>query len=78
MRILAVDDDPVVLDILNEVLSTFGYEDVTCAQSGREGLSILRNDNVGFDVLLFDIQMPDMDGIEALIRIGVGWHPCST
>jgi len=63
MRILAVDDDPVILDILGEVLGTFGYSDITFASSGHEGLAILQDDQLGFDTLLFDIQMPGMDGI---------------
>ncbi|WP_281857628.1 response regulator [Litoreibacter halocynthiae] len=63
MRILAVDDDPVILDVLGEVLSSFGYTNVTFASSGQDGLTILQNDQQGFDTLLFDIQMPHMDGI---------------
>ncbi|WP_394199433.1 response regulator [Litoreibacter albidus] len=63
MRILAVDDDPIILEILSEVLSSFGYDDFTFAGSGYEGLETLKNDEQGFDALLYDIQMPDMDGI---------------
>ncbi len=64
MRILAVDDDPVILDLLNVALSTFGYDDVVLAESGLDALEILRNDAGVFDALLYDIQMPVMDGIE--------------
>lgn len=63
MRILAVDDDPIILDLLSVALSTFGYEDVFTAPGGHEALTILQQDAQGFDSLLYDIQMPLMDGI---------------
>ena len=63
MRILAVDDDPSILELLNSVLAAFGYKDVVTARSGREALEILSNPKEGFDCLLLDVQMPKMNGI---------------
>lgn len=64
MRILAVDDDPSILELLTCVLATFGYEDVVTAHSGRDALDILRQPNEAFDCLLLDVQMPQMNGID--------------
>ena len=63
MRILAVDDDPSILELLICVLNAFGYEDVTTARSGREALNILNAASEPFDCLLLDVQMPEMNGI---------------
>ncbi|WP_170476373.1 response regulator [Ruegeria arenilitoris] len=63
MRILAVDDDPSILELLNSVLAAFGYKDVVTARSGDEALEILSNPDEAFDCLLLDVQMPQMNGI---------------
>lgn len=64
MRLLAVDDDPVFLDLLEKYLRELGYADTVFCESGAEALRALRSDADGFDCLLVDIQMPVMDGIE--------------
>ncbi|WP_170569214.1 response regulator [Ruegeria atlantica] len=63
MRILAVDDDPSILELLNSVLAAFGYKDVVTARSGSDALEILSNPSEVFDCLLLDVQMPNMNGI---------------
>lgn len=68
MRILAVDDDRIILDLLTVALSAFGYDDVVTAENGVEAMEILQGDDGIFDTLLYDIQMPVMDGIELVSR----------
>lgn len=63
MRILAVDDDPTILELLSIALSINGYDDVTTCESGPEAINLLGKGAV-FDVFLLDIQMPGMDGIQ--------------
>jgi len=63
MRILAVDDDPVVLDLLKVILKQEGHDEVVVAGSGPAALDILVRDDSGFDVLVLDIAMPGMDGV---------------
>lgn len=63
MRILAVDDDPSILELLDKVLDAFGYKDVVTARSGREAIEILSRPKEAFDCLLLDVQMPQMNGI---------------
>jgi CheY-like chemotaxis protein len=64
--ILVVDDDGQVLEGTRDIVAALGYE-VISARSGKEALSILRNDAT-IDLLFTDISMPgDMDGL-GLVR----------
>ncbi len=70
-KILVVDDDPEVRMVTCDFLSSKGYE-VVVAEGGREALRLL--DASPPDVVLLDVAMPDMDGMETLKRI-VATHP---
>ncbi len=63
VRILVVDDDKDLADGLVEHLSNLGYS-AAAAYSGREGLS--RFENGDFQLVITDLKMPDMDGMELL------------
>lgn len=65
-RVLAIDDSPTYLECLTEALSGEGYE-VAGAPSGREGLSRIAQQ--GFDCVIVDLMMPEMDGIEVCRHI---------
>ncbi len=67
-RILIVDDEPVVLDLLTDLLAPL-YE-VETASNGRDGLSRLSRES--YDLIILDIKMPDMTGrqmYEALLAM---------
>ena len=64
--LLVVDDDPGSSGLLREVFVQEGY-DVSVAQSGAEALK--QAAERPFDVVLSDIQMPDIDGMEVLRRL---------
>jgi signal transduction histidine kinase/ActR/RegA family two-component response regulator len=68
-RILVVDDNRVNQAVATAILEAAGAL-VTVADDGQEGLDKLRGG--GFDVVLMDVHMPRMDGIEALGRIRAG------
>lgn len=70
MKILAVDDDPFILELLTMMAGMSGFTNVETAESGSIALNILEESNVVFDCLLLDISMPGMNGIElcAIIR----------
>ena len=60
--ILVVDDNEINLALLNEYLSHSGYR-LTLARSGKECLERFSDEH--FDLILMDVQMPGMDGLEA-------------
>ena len=66
LDILAVDDNPVNLMVLEQVLTAFGHR-IVRAGSGPEALEQLAL--TPFDLVLMDIQMPGMTGIETLDRL---------
>jgi signal transduction histidine kinase/ActR/RegA family two-component response regulator len=72
LRVLAVDDNKVNLLVLDQLLSAFGHV-VAKAGSGAEALEVLAAQP--FDLVLMDIQMPDMSGTEALGRLRAGGGP---
>jgi two-component system response regulator PilR (NtrC family) len=63
VRILVVDDEPSMREMLRIVLRRDGYE-VLIAENGRDAIEQLRKTNV--DLLLSDIKMPDVTGVEVL------------
>ena len=65
-RILVVDDEPVVVKTLSKVIRRQGF-DVVSAADGEEALKKVRSSNP--DLVILDIQMPKLDGIEVLQRI---------
>jgi sensor histidine kinase YesM len=61
LKVLAVDDDPINLNILMSILSSERYEIIT-ATSGKEALSLL--DTREWDLVISDVMMPNMSGYE--------------
>jgi len=62
-RILVVDDEQYLLDMLKRTLEDEGY-DVDCAADGRSALTLLTEYQP--DLVLLDIKMPDLDGYQVL------------
>ena len=60
MKILLVDDDPAILEVLADLMAIFGHEYVT-ARDGIEALEKLRQNF--FHIVLTDMMMPNMDGM---------------
>ncbi|NBE06876.1 response regulator [Paragemmobacter ruber] len=69
MKILAVDDDRVFLEILDHALRTSGYGDNELLSSPLPALLMLESSYAHFDCILLDIEMPGMTGIELCARI---------
>lgn len=73
IRILVVDDDPFMLELLQDVIHSFGQYDVMTASSAREGLAALAATPPG--LLVCDLSMPGMDGIEFLSAVAAAGYP---
>ena len=65
-RILIIDDEKGMLDLLSYELGGQGYQVVT-AMNGREGLERVKRDR--FQLVITDVKMPGMDGVEVLQEI---------
>ncbi|CAN6988412.1 hypothetical protein IGI04_001954 [Brassica rapa subsp. trilocularis] len=70
LRVLVVDDDPTCLMILERMLRTCLYR-VTKCNRAEIALSLLRKNKNGFDIVISDVHMPDMDGFKLLEHVGL-------
>lgn len=66
-RILICDDEKTVTDFLERFLKREGYSNVDVVLTGEEAVAKAANQD--YDLLLLDIRLPGMDGIETLRRI---------
>lgn len=69
-KVLVIDDEEIVRISCLRSLQPEGYE-VKAVQSGAEGLKVLEKEH--FDLVMTDLKMPDMDGIEVLKKVKEGW-----
>lgn len=65
-HILIIEDDKLILGTLKRFLKKVGYE-VSTAESGQEALEKVKKEN--FNLIISDIRMPGLDGIETLTLI---------
>ena len=72
LKVLHVDDDPMNLRVVQEILGAFGHQAVM-ACSGKEALQRLSIE--AFDLMLLDIHMPGMTGIEVIEQLRVSSGP---
>ena len=74
-RILVVDDEPDIREIVSILLQKNGYE-TRVAQNGGEAVRLARQEGP-FYLVIMDIMMPEMDGLEPAGRFGpLVWCPC--
>lgn len=69
MHILVVDDEPSIVELLTIAFEALGQHRVAAASCGAEALAIIKKQANPFDLLLLDVQMSEMTGIELCRRV---------
>jgi CheY-like chemotaxis protein len=69
MRLLIVDDEPSILELLGVALKALGTYKVKTATSAKQALQMIEGKPREFDAFLLDIQMPEMNGIDLCAEI---------
>ncbi len=69
-KVLLVDDDPMIVELMSPVLHALGIRDITVSVDGSEALSVIDADKEKLSLILCDLRMPGMDGIEFLRHLG--------
>ena len=66
-RVVVVDDDPLFVEAMLVLLPKLGLEPVACALNGAEAIAVVREHDP--DIVLVDLEMPFVDGVEAIKEI---------
>ncbi|HNH51633.1 MAG TPA: response regulator, partial [Nitrosomonas sp.] len=64
IKILILDDEPFMLKLLARMLANQGFVHVVCCNNGNDALAQLNVESTRPDLILLDLNMPEMDGIE--------------
>lgn len=64
LKVLAVDDDPIIRELIRHVVTSWGYADLTIAESGEQAVELVDKEARPFDCLLIDMKMAEMSGAE--------------
>lgn len=69
MKVLLIDDSTTMRKIQRRALSSLGIENVEEASNGKEGLEKLQAENYAYNIVLLDMNMPEMGGMEVLKNV---------
>jgi DNA-binding response OmpR family regulator len=71
--ILVVDDEPIVVEVVQRYLQREGFRVVTAA-TGSDALAAATDDQARPDLIVLDVMLPGMDGVEVCRRLRRDWH----
>ncbi len=74
ISVLIVEDSRAQRELVAALCREIGVGEVVCAENGRVALNIIDSREHEFDVLVCDLEMPDMDGVELISRLSQGPH----
>jgi CheY-like chemotaxis protein len=77
LRYLVVEDHEFQRSVLEQVLLTMGADSVHCAANGSEAMRMLRDPEITVDIVISDLMMLEVDGIELLPMLGRVLPPVS-
>ena len=66
MKVLLIDDSTTMRKIQRRALGGLGIEDIDEAANGKEGIDKLQATSYGYDLVMLDMNMPEMGGLEVL------------
>ena len=66
MKMLLLDDEPFQLRFMESQLRRLGFTDFTSCERAEEALALIDDGSFALDMILCDLQMPEMDGVEFL------------
>jgi len=66
IRVLVVDDEQPMLNLVEGVLKSIGVVNIVTALDGQQALGIVSSESTAFDLVISDWQMPNMDGLALL------------
>src|SRR4051812_42312079 len=74
-RILVIDDDPMIRTLVKSILEPEGFN-VSLAEDGLQGVELLDKEPrpIGFDLIILDVVMPGMNGLDVLTRLKIHSH----
>jgi len=73
LSVMLVEDDAFALGLERRILERLGIRNIITAGDGEEALAFLQTGLLHFDVILSDLRMPKMDGIELLKKVRADW-----
>jgi EAL domain-containing protein (putative c-di-GMP-specific phosphodiesterase class I) len=68
-KILVVDDEEFVLNLAVRILNKLDYLDVSIANNGQDAINQLHSSHKPFDIVICDLNMPEMDGVEFIHHV---------
>lgn len=75
VRLLLVDDEPFIRTLINRILFDIGIKDVIEVGNGMAALERVRQRRAGFSIIICDLEMPKMNGLEFLKALRESDHP---
>jgi CheY-like chemotaxis protein len=75
LNVMAIEDEAFSQKVVSELLGNIGVHSVTVAENGADALAKLETGDPAIDLIICDIEMPEMDGYEFVRKVRMGAVP---